>query len=418
MDQTVPGPSLSSNLMSIFPADRRRELPDEPGVYLFRDERGKVIYVGKAKSIKKRVASHFSNPSTRAGREILAMIDQIEALVVHTEAEALLVEQNFIKQYKPRLNIRLRDDKSYPYIAISLDEEFPTGLLHPRATPPRPRLLRPLQQRQAGPLHARGARQGVHVPLLRGPRARPSQRLAVPGLLHQAVRGAVRRLRRLRAVPPLDRRRDRLPVGPLQGDRAHARARDEDRRRRAALRGRGARAQPAASDPLAARTPAGRARRRRLARRDRRRGLRRGGERAGLPGPRRCAVRPAELLPRQRGRGRDRRGRRGVHPAVLRERDVGAAAVGRPARGRVTTRRWPRRSPPGAAGRSRSGPPSAATSAGSSSSPSATRSSRSTRRSCAPSAAASSASRRSTGSSRRSGSTRSRCGSSALTSRR
>jgi excinuclease ABC subunit C len=111
--------------MSVYSADRRRELPDEPGVYLFRDERGKVIYVGKAKSIKKRVASHFSNPSTRAGREILEMIDQIEALVVHTESEALLVEQNFIKQYKPRLNIRLRDDKSYPYIAISLDEDFP-----------------------------------------------------------------------------------------------------------------------------------------------------------------------------------------------------------------------------------------------------------------------------------------------------
>ncbi len=111
--------------MSIYAADRRRELPDAPGVYLFRDKSGKVIYVGKAKSIKKRVASHFSNPSTRAGREILEMIDQIESLVVQTESEALLVEQNFIKQYKPRLNIRLRDDKSYPYIAISLDEDFP-----------------------------------------------------------------------------------------------------------------------------------------------------------------------------------------------------------------------------------------------------------------------------------------------------
>jgi excinuclease ABC subunit C len=111
--------------MSIYPAERRRELPDEPGVYLFRDSKGKVIYVGKAKSIRKRVASHFSNPSTRAGREILEMIDQIESLVVQTESEALLVEQNFIKQYKPRLNIRLRDDKSYPYIAISLDEDFP-----------------------------------------------------------------------------------------------------------------------------------------------------------------------------------------------------------------------------------------------------------------------------------------------------
>ncbi|MGO9955079.1 MAG: excinuclease ABC subunit UvrC [Solirubrobacteraceae bacterium] len=111
--------------MSIFPADRRRELPDEPGVYLFRNDRGKVIYVGKAKSIRKRVASHFSNPSTRAGRDLVPMIEQIEALVVQTESEALLVEQNFIKQYKPRFNIRLRDDKSYPYIAISLDEDFP-----------------------------------------------------------------------------------------------------------------------------------------------------------------------------------------------------------------------------------------------------------------------------------------------------
>ncbi len=111
--------------MSIYAADRRRELPDEPGVYLFRDKRGKVLYVGKANSIRKRVASHFSNPSTRAGRDLLPMIDHIETLVVHTEAEALIAEQNFIKQYKPRFNIRLRDDKSYPYIAISLDEPFP-----------------------------------------------------------------------------------------------------------------------------------------------------------------------------------------------------------------------------------------------------------------------------------------------------
>jgi excinuclease ABC subunit C len=111
--------------MSVVPADRRRELPDEPGVYLFRDERGKVIYVGKAVSIRKRVASHYSNPSTRGGRDLLDMIEQIEALVVNNEAEALLAEQNFIKQYKPRFNIRLRDDKSYPYIAISLDEDFP-----------------------------------------------------------------------------------------------------------------------------------------------------------------------------------------------------------------------------------------------------------------------------------------------------
>src|SRR3954469_1321409 len=105
--------------------EQRRGLPDQPGVYLFRDPRGKVVYVGKAKSIRKRVASHFSNPTTYGSTDLPAEVDHIEYLVVHTEAEALLTEQNFIKQYKPKFNIRLRDDKSYPYIAISLDEDYP-----------------------------------------------------------------------------------------------------------------------------------------------------------------------------------------------------------------------------------------------------------------------------------------------------
>jgi excinuclease ABC subunit C len=106
-------------------AEQRRNLPDQPGVYLFRDAKGRVMYVGKAKSIRKRVASHFSNPSTRAGRDLVPLIDHIESLVVNSESEALLTEQNFIRQYKPRFNVRLRDDKSYPFIAISLDEDFP-----------------------------------------------------------------------------------------------------------------------------------------------------------------------------------------------------------------------------------------------------------------------------------------------------
>src|ERR1700756_355943 len=105
--------------------EQRRALPAQPGVYLFRDVRGRVIYVGKAKSIRKRVASHFSNPTVYGTTALTDEIDHIESLVTQTEAEALLTEQNFIKQYKPRFNIRLRDDKSYPYIAISLDEDFP-----------------------------------------------------------------------------------------------------------------------------------------------------------------------------------------------------------------------------------------------------------------------------------------------------
>src|SRR5919198_5815833 len=106
-------------------AEQRRGLPDSPGVYLFRDRRSRVIYVGKAKSLRKRVASHFSNPTLYGTTALTDEIDNIETLVVATEAEALLTEQTFIKQYKPRFNIRLRDDKSYPYIAISLDEDFP-----------------------------------------------------------------------------------------------------------------------------------------------------------------------------------------------------------------------------------------------------------------------------------------------------
>jgi len=109
-------------------AEQRRALPDQPGVYLFRDGEGRVVYVGKAKSVRKRVASHFSKapvPSSPGHAEMVASVEQIECVVVASEAEALLAEQSFIKQHRPRFNIRLRDDKSYPFIAISLDEEYP-----------------------------------------------------------------------------------------------------------------------------------------------------------------------------------------------------------------------------------------------------------------------------------------------------
>jgi excinuclease ABC subunit C len=109
--------------------EERRKLPDGPGVYLFRDAGGKVIYVGKAKSIRKRVAGHFSRVAglgaTRGAIEMVDRIHTIDFLLVASEAEALLTEHNFIKRYKPRFNVRLRDDKSYPFLAISLDEDYP-----------------------------------------------------------------------------------------------------------------------------------------------------------------------------------------------------------------------------------------------------------------------------------------------------
>ncbi len=112
-------------------ADQRQELPDAPGVYVFRNRAGDALYVGKANSIRKRVASHFAGKGGGRGSgmggtaELIDRTDSIEFLVTENEPEALLAEQSFIKRYRPRFNIRLRDDKSYPYVGVSLDEEFP-----------------------------------------------------------------------------------------------------------------------------------------------------------------------------------------------------------------------------------------------------------------------------------------------------
>jgi excinuclease ABC subunit C len=102
-------------------AQQRRGLPDAPGVYLFHGAGDEVLYVGKARSIRKRVASHFSGGEPR----LTSRVERIECLVTSTEAEALLAEQSFIKRHRPRFNIRLRDDKSYPYVCVSLDEDYP-----------------------------------------------------------------------------------------------------------------------------------------------------------------------------------------------------------------------------------------------------------------------------------------------------
>jgi excinuclease ABC subunit C len=102
-------------------ARQRRELPDSSGVYLFYDRDDELLYVGKARSIRKRVASHFSGGETR----LTSRLDRIDFLATANEAEALLAEQSFIKRHRPRFNIRLRDDKSYPYVCVSLDEDYP-----------------------------------------------------------------------------------------------------------------------------------------------------------------------------------------------------------------------------------------------------------------------------------------------------
>jgi excinuclease ABC subunit C len=106
--------------------EKLRGLPRGPGVYLFRDEAGEVLYVGKAKSLRSRVRSYFQRGDTRAGTAALARrIDDVEVIVTRTEAEALHLEQNLVKRHRPPFNIRLRDDKSFPYIAVTVSDEYP-----------------------------------------------------------------------------------------------------------------------------------------------------------------------------------------------------------------------------------------------------------------------------------------------------
>jgi excinuclease ABC subunit C len=104
-----------------------KALPAKPGVYVFRDEDGRVLYIGKAKSLRPRVRSYFqATPDTRAQiAQLPGRVADIEVIVTGTEAEALHVEQNLVKRHRPPFNIRLRDDKSFPYIAVTVDDEYP-----------------------------------------------------------------------------------------------------------------------------------------------------------------------------------------------------------------------------------------------------------------------------------------------------
>ena len=103
------------------------EIPDSPGVYRFRDPHGRVVYVGKAKSLRSRLSSYFQDlsalhPRTQA---MVTTASSVDWVTVGTEVEALQLEYSWIKEYDPRFNVRYRDDKSYPYLAVTLDEEFP-----------------------------------------------------------------------------------------------------------------------------------------------------------------------------------------------------------------------------------------------------------------------------------------------------
>jgi excinuclease ABC subunit C len=111
--------------------EKLKLLPAKPGVYLYRNAEGKIIYVGKAVSLKNRVRSYFQaganhSPKTRIMVEKIADLDFI---VTDSEVEALILEQNLIKEYRPHYNILLKDDKSYPYLKVTLAEDFPRVMI-------------------------------------------------------------------------------------------------------------------------------------------------------------------------------------------------------------------------------------------------------------------------------------------------
>jgi len=127
-----------------------KQLPSTPGVYRMMDASGEVIYVGKARQLKRRVSSYFRKGAHNAKTQALVgQVADLQVTVTHTEAEALILENNLIKEHRPRYNVLLRDDKSYPYIHLSTQQDFPRLSFH--------RGQRKTEGRTFGPFPSSGA---------------------------------------------------------------------------------------------------------------------------------------------------------------------------------------------------------------------------------------------------------------------
>jgi len=125
----VNAADIAENLFDI--SSFLKNLTTRPGIYKMFNNQGEIIYVGKAKNLKKRVSSYFKTPTVSVKQQVmLAKVTNIEVTVTHTEGEALLLECQQIKRYKPRYNICLRDDKSFPFIFLSSEQDFPQITLH------------------------------------------------------------------------------------------------------------------------------------------------------------------------------------------------------------------------------------------------------------------------------------------------
>ena len=110
--------------------EQLKKLPGEPGVYLMKDENDKIIYVGKAISLKNRVRQYFQSSKNHSSKvkSMVKNIKSFEYIITDSELEALILECNLIKKYRPKYNVLLRDDKTYPYIKVTINEDYPRVL--------------------------------------------------------------------------------------------------------------------------------------------------------------------------------------------------------------------------------------------------------------------------------------------------
>ena len=159
----------------------RTKFPDTPGVYLFQDKLGRVIYVGKAKNLKARAGSYFLKAAADDSphRQLVLEAYDIDFLEAESEVDALLMEARLVKDMQPKFNRDLKDDKSFPYLQITTHEDFPARRDHPRAAHQRREALRPVRQRRQPPRRPAGAAADLQVPHLLARHRRERRALAV-----------------------------------------------------------------------------------------------------------------------------------------------------------------------------------------------------------------------------------------------
>ena len=171
-------------------------IPTSPGVYRFRDPSGRVVYVGKAVNLRQRLQNYFQDlsqlhPRTRM---MVTTAASVEWTVVRNEVEALILEHTWIKKYDPRFNVVFKDDKSYPYLAVTMNEEFPRMLVMRGDRKPGVQILWPVRESVGHPRDRRHTHQRdshAHVrarDLQEGPATGP----AVPARIHRQVLRTVR----------------------------------------------------------------------------------------------------------------------------------------------------------------------------------------------------------------------------------